>query len=109
MENWKLANKRNVKKDKLMDTMGRTELAANLFRITQTEERIKNKGVKGQNALEQTHYQVGKEVRKIVIENVGKTPENLIQEKELPNVKKELKDGYKKMLKEDKENSKKKK
>ena len=78
--------------------MGRTELAANLFRITQTEERIKNKGVKGQNALEQTHYQVGKEVRKIVIENVGKTPENLIQEKELPNVKKELKDGYKKML-----------
>ena len=103
MENWKLANKRNVKKDKLMDTMGRTELAANLFRITQTEERIKNKGVKGQNALEQTHYQVGKEVRKIVIENVGKTPENLIQEKELPNVKKELKDGYKKMLKEDKD------
>jgi DNA-damage-inducible protein D len=109
MENWRLANKRNVKKDKLMDTMGRTELAANLFRITQTEERIKNKGVKGQSALEQTHYQVGKEVRKIVIENVGKTPENLIQEKELPNVKKELKDGYKKMLKEDKENNKKKK
>lgn len=107
MENWKLAKKRNVKKDKLMDTMGRTELAANLFRITQTEERIKNKGVKGQNALEQTHFQVGKEVRKIVIENVGKTPENLIQEKELPNVKKELKDGYKKMIKEDKENNKK--
>lgn len=107
MENWKLANKRNVKKEKLMDTMGRTELAANLFRITQTEERIKSKRVKGQNALEQTHYEVGKEVRKIVIENVGKTPENLIQEKELPNVKKELKDGYKKMLKDDKLNNKK--
>lgn len=102
MENWKLAKKRNVKKEKLMDTMGRTELAANLFRITQTEERIKSKGVHGQNELEQTHYQVGKEVRKIVIENVGKTPENLIQEKELPNIKKELKDGYKKMIKEDK-------
>ncbi len=102
MESWKLANKRKVKKEKLMDSMGRTELAANLFRITQTEERIKSKGVKGQGNLEQTHYQVGKEVRTIVQNNVGKSPENLIQEKELPNVKKELKDGYKKMLKDDK-------
>ena len=102
MESWKLANKRKVKKEKLMDSMGRTELAANLFRITQTEERIKSKGVKGQDNLEQTHYQVGKEVRTIVQNNVGKSPENLIQEKELPSVKKELKDGYKKMLKNDK-------
>ena len=107
MENWKLAQKRNVNKEKLMDSMGRTELAANLFRITQTEERIKNKGVTGQNALEQTHFQVGREVRNIIVENSGKTPENLPQEKELPNVKKELKEGYKKMLKED--NKKKKK
>lgn len=96
MENWKLANKRKVIKKKLMDTMGRTELAANLFRITQTEERIKNKGVKGQTALERTHHQVGNEVRKMVIKNVGTPPENLIQEKELSNVKKDLKDGYKK-------------
>ncbi len=101
MESWKLASKRNVKKEKLFDTMGRTELAANLFRLTQTEERIKSKHISGQSNLEQTHFQVGKEVRKIVNENVGRTPENLIQEKELPNIKKELKDGYKKMLKED--------
>ncbi|GHT41106.1 hypothetical protein FACS189437_07600 [Bacteroidia bacterium] len=85
-----------------MDYMGRTELAANLFRITQTEERIKNKGITGQDNLEQTHYQVGKEVRKIVQENVGKAPENLPQAKQLPEVKKELKEGYKKMRKEDK-------
>lgn len=102
MENWKLANKRNVKKEKLMDSMGRTELAANLFRVTQTEERIKSKGIKGQNNLEQTHYQVGKEVREIIQKNVGKNPENLSQEKQLPEVKKELKEGYKKMLMEDK-------
>lgn len=101
MESWKLANKRKVKKEKLFDSMGRTELAANLFRLTQTEERIKSKNISGQTNLEQTHFQVGREVRKIVNENVGRTPENLIQEKELPNVKKELKDGYKKMLKED--------
>lgn len=102
MPNWKLASKRNVKKEKLMDSMGRTELAANLFRITQTEERIKNKNIQGQNALEQTHYDVGKEVRNIVIKNAGKNPENLPQEKELPNIKKELKQGYKNMIKEDK-------
>ena len=55
-----------------------------------------------QNALEQTHYDVGKEVRNIVIKNAGKNPENLPQEKELPNIKKELKQGYKNMIKEDK-------
>jgi DNA-damage-inducible protein D len=102
MASWELEKRRGVKKGKLMDYMGRTELAANLFRITQTEERIKNKGIFGQDNLEQTHYQVGKEVRKIVQENVGKAPENLPQAKQLPEVKKELKEGYKKMRKEDK-------
>ena len=101
MESWKLEKKRGVKKGQLMDFMGRTELAANLFRITQTEERIKNKKIKGQSNLEQTHYQVGKEVRKIVQENVGKPPENLPLEKQLPEVKKELREGYKKMSKDE--------
>lgn len=106
MESWKLEKKRNIKKGKLMDCMGRTELAANLFRITQTEERIKNKNVTGQNALEQTHYSVGREVRKIIQENVGKNPEHLPQEKELPYVKKEIREGYKRMKLEDKNKSK---
>lgn len=82
--------------------MGRTELAANLFRVTQTEERIKSKKISGQANLEQTHYQVGKEVREIVQRNVGKTPENLPQERQLPDVKKELKAGYLKMKDEEK-------
>jgi DNA-damage-inducible protein D len=102
MPSWKLEKRRNVKKGKLMDNMGRTELAANLFRVTQTEERIKNKNVKGQANLEQTHYNVGKEVRSIIIKNSGKSPENLPQAKKLPEVKKELKQGYRKMAKEDK-------
>jgi len=102
MSSWQLEKKRGVKKGKLMDFMGRTELAANLFRVTQTEERIKSKGIAGQNNLEQTHFQVGKEVREIIQKNAGKNPENLPQEKQLPEVKKELKEGYKKMLKEDK-------
>lgn len=103
-----LRKKRNLSpKDNVADFMGRTELAANLFRVTQTEERIKNKGIKGQLALEQTHKQVGQEVRSIVQKNVGKSPEDLEKEKQLPQIKKELKDGYKKMLKEDKQKPKK--
>ena len=106
MPTWQLEKKRGVKKGKLMEYMGRTELAANLFRVTQTEERIKNTGVTGQVNLEQTHYQVGKEVREIVQKNVGKSPENLIQEKQLSDVKKEIKQGHKKMINEDKKNKK---
>lgn len=101
MYNWKLAKSRNVDIKKLYDYMGRTELAANLFRITQTEERIKNKNVKGQADLEQTHYQVGKEVREFVVKNTGTAPENLSLEREIPKVQKELKQGYRKMLKAD--------
>lgn len=88
MPSWKLANRRGVKKEKIMDYMGRAELAANLFRVTQTEERIKNKGITGQSNLEQTHHQVGKEVREFVQKSTGKSPENLIQEKQLSDIKK---------------------
>jgi len=101
MPSWKLEASRGVPKGKLMDYMGRTELAANLFRISLTEERIRNKGIKGQDALETTHRIVGSEVRKIVVAQVGKAPEALALEKELPAVKKELKQGYKKMKKGD--------
>lgn len=102
MMNFQLANKRKCEKDKLLESMGRTELAANLFRITQTEERIKSRKVQGQRALEQTHYDVGKEVRKIVIDNTGKAPEQLKQEKEIPDLRRELKAGFKEMKKIDK-------
>jgi len=99
--NWELAEYRGVSKDKLLDHMGRTELAANLFRVTQTEERIKNHQVRGQNQLEQTHRLVGQEVRAMIIKNSGRPPESLPQEIELKDIKKELKDWYKKMLKAD--------
>lgn len=102
MYNTQLAHRRNIDKNKLFETMGRTELAANLFRITQTEERIKSKEIQGQRALEQTHYSVGKEVRDMIIRNMGKTPESLPQEKRLPEVKKELKKGFREMKKIDK-------
>ena len=101
MMNFNLAAQRGIEKDKLFESMGRTELAANLFRITQTEERIKSKKIKGQKALESTHYEVGREVRNLVIKNTGKKPELLPQEKELPNVRKELKESFKEIKKID--------
>jgi DNA-damage-inducible protein D len=102
MPSWKLEKKRGVKKGTLMEFMGRTELAANLFRVTQTEERIKNSGIRGQSKLEQTHFEVGKEVRNMVEKNVGRSPENLIQEEQLSVLKKSFKRGHKQMLSEDK-------
>lgn len=69
MESWKLEKKRGVKKGKLFDRMSRTGLAANLFRVTQTEELIKSRQISGQANLEQTHYTVGRQVRNIVEQN----------------------------------------
>lgn len=102
MESWKLAKYRDIDKRKIFDSMGRTELAANLFRITQTEELIKSKGVTGQENLEQTHFSVGRKIREMVVDNTGASPENLPQEKQLPEVKKALKLGYREMKKQDK-------
>lgn len=102
MESWKLEKKRGVKKGKLFDRMSRTELAANLFRVTQTEELIKSKQISGQANLEQTHYTVGRQVRNIVEQNTGRKPEQLPQEKELPIIKKALKMTAKEMKKIDK-------
>lgn len=107
MQNWQLAAKRHIDKTKIFDSMGRAELAANLFRITQTEERIKNHNITGQRNLEQTHYQVGREVRNMVQQNSKTSPENLPQERSLPEVKKELKTGYKEMKEADKPKKKK--
>lgn len=101
MLNVQLAHRRGVDKEKLFETMGRTELAANLFRITQTEERIKSQHVFGQTQLEQTHFEVGREVRNIIERNTGRTPEQLPQEKQIPEVKKALKLDFREMKKID--------
>lgn len=82
-------------------SVGRDELAANLFRVTQTEERIRTNGIKGQTAAEMAHRAVGNEVRRMVIENTMKTPEELPQEQPLPEARKALKKEYKEMRKID--------
>ena len=65
------------KKQHILDHMGSTELAANLFRATQTEEKLRREEIKGKQKANQTHYMVGKKVRKTIEELGGTMPENL--------------------------------
>ena len=70
--------KKGLKKSQqILDHMGSTELAANLFRATQTEEKLKRENIKGKHKANQTHYEVGKKVRKTIQELGGEMPENL--------------------------------
>mgnify|MGYP003307974176 CR=1 FL=1 len=61
----------------ILDHMGSTELAANLFRATQTEEKLRRDNVKGKDAANRTHYAVGQKVRKTIAELGGTMPEDL--------------------------------
>jgi DNA-damage-inducible protein D len=65
------------KAENILDHMGSTELAANLFRATQTEEKLKRENIKGKQRANQTHFEVGKKVRKTIEEIGGTMPENL--------------------------------
>jgi len=57
--------------------MGSTELAANLFRATQADEKLRREGIQGEFAANQTHYAVGQVVRKTIEELGGTMPEDL--------------------------------
>ena len=65
------------KNQKILDHMGSTELAANLFRTTQTEEKLRRENIKGKANANQTHYDVGKKVRQTIEDLGGTMPENL--------------------------------
>jgi DNA-damage-inducible protein D len=80
----------------LHDYMGRAELAANLFRITMTEEKLKsNPSINTEKLAIETHKKVGSDVRKMVKENTGVFPEELRTERRLNEVSKELKKAKK--------------
>lgn len=57
--------------------MGSTELAANLFRATQAEDKLRRENIKGKTEANQTHYEVGVKVRKTIEELGGTMPEDL--------------------------------
>lgn len=65
------------KSQKILDHMGSTELAANLFRATQTEEKLRRENIKGVSNANRTHYEVGAKVRKTIKDLGGTMPEDL--------------------------------
>ena len=65
------------KSQKILDHMGSAELAANLFRATQAEEKLRRENIQGKEAANRTHYEVGKKVRQTIQELGGTMPEDL--------------------------------
>lgn len=65
------------KSQHILDHMGSTELAANLFRATQTEEKLRRENIQGKQEANMTHYNVGKKVRETIKELGGTMPEDL--------------------------------
>lgn len=75
------------KSQKILDHMGSTELAANLFRATQTEEKLKRDEVDNKTQANQTHFEVGAKVRETIQELGGTMPEDLPKpEKSIPQL-----------------------
>jgi DNA-damage-inducible protein D len=71
------AHKDLKKSQKILDHMGSTELVANLFRATQTEEKLRRDQVHGKVHANQTHHEVGRKVRETIAELGGTMPEHL--------------------------------
>ena len=77
-------------REDILDNMGSEELAANLFRITQTESKLKKDNIHTENDANETHYNVGAAVRKTIKELGGTMPEDLpTPEKSLKQIEKE--------------------
>lgn len=86
------ARKGLQKNQDILDFMGSTELAANLFRATQTEEKLRREHIQGKSEANKTHYEVGKKVRQTIKELGGTMPEDLpTPEKSVRQIEKENK------------------
>lgn len=83
--------KRLKKNQKILDHMGSTELAANLFRATQAEDKLRRENIKGKNKANQTHFEVGTVVRQTIERLGGTMPEDLpVAEKSTRQLEKEI-------------------
>lgn len=83
--------KKDLKKSQnILDHMGSTELAANLFRATQTEEKLRNENIKEKQKANQTHFEVGKKVRQTIKEIGGTMPESLPNADSIKMIQKKL-------------------
>jgi len=92
-----IKTKKKLKKShNILDNMGSTELAANLFRATQTDEKLRREDIKGKEKANQTHFEVGSKVRQTIKELGGTMPEDLPTPKK--SIKKIEKEQEKKRL-----------
>ncbi len=83
-------------REDILDNMGSDELIANLFRISQTEQKLKNENIKLESSANKTHYEVGKEIRKTIKKLGGTMPEDLpTPDKSLKELEKENKNFIK--------------
>lgn len=71
------AHKQLPKKAKILDHMGSEELGANIFRATQTDAKLRREQIADKEEANQTHYQVGREVRETITRLGGTMPEDL--------------------------------
>ncbi len=81
-----IKEKKGLGRDDLLDRAGSTELAANLFRITQTDAKLKIDEVEGEKAASTTHFTVGRKVRKTIEEIGGTMPEHLPPEEHISDL-----------------------
>lgn len=84
-----------------LDFMGKTELAGNLFRITQTEEKIRHEKIRGQVPLETAANTVGKHVRQAMIDISGREPESLPPAEDIKAVQSGIKKTHRRFTKMD--------
>jgi DNA-damage-inducible protein D len=81
----------------LLDFMGKRELAGNLFRLTETEAKLKSENIQGQKPAENVAFNVGRRVRSMMIENTGTRPELLPLTSDIKKVHKGLKQTAKEL------------
>ena len=97
-----LGEKKLRYREDILDNMNEDELVANLFRINQTKPKLLRDNVQGENNFQNVHYEVGKKVRKAIVDIGGIMPEEMqtIKKslKELERKKKQLTDKKKRKL-----------
>ena len=79
-------------REDILDNMGSDELIANLFRISQTEQKLRKDNIQGEIEANITHYNIGKNIREVIEKNGGIMPEKLpTPQKSLKQLEKESK------------------
>ena len=84
-----IKEKKKIGKDSIIDRAGSLELAANLFRITQAEDKIRREDIKGQSKANVAHFVVGKKFAETIKDIGGTMPEDLLPQKNIKSYNKD--------------------